>query len=80
MTTFPRAEVEAAFATFRKLGAEQEDWAAWADLFTDDAHYEEQFVPVVVSNVNKLDQKTKYPIGPEGRIKMHYAIVLSLSS
>lgn len=39
--TFDRAEIEAAFAEYRRLGAEEENWAGWADLFTDDAFYHE---------------------------------------
>ncbi len=35
----PRHEVEAAFAEFRRLGADGRDWPGWADLFTTDAHY-----------------------------------------
>lgn len=38
---YPRSEVEAAFAEFRRRGVENMDWAAWADMFTDDALYEE---------------------------------------
>ncbi len=40
-TIYPREEVEAAWREFQRLGAEEENWAAWADLFTDDALYEE---------------------------------------
>jgi len=36
-----RAEVEAAFKRYLKVGAEDHDWNAWADLFTDDALYVE---------------------------------------
>jgi ketosteroid isomerase-like protein len=39
--TFPRQEIEAAFAEFRKRGTVEHDWAGWADLFTDDATYVE---------------------------------------
>jgi len=39
MATPSRAEVEAAFQTYLKLGAETHDWNAWADLFTEDALY-----------------------------------------
>jgi hypothetical protein len=35
------AEVEEAFLQYWRLGAVGEDWEAWADLFTDDAHYVE---------------------------------------
>src|ERR1700730_13776492 len=38
---FPRQEVEAAFADFRRRGVQEHDWAGWADLFTDDATYVE---------------------------------------
>ena len=41
MTTYPREEIEAAFAEYRRLGVGEEDWSAWAKLFTDDALYEE---------------------------------------
>ena len=41
MTTYPREEIEAAFAEYRRLGVGEEDWPAWAKLFTDDALYEE---------------------------------------
>jgi hypothetical protein len=36
-----RAEVEAAFQTYLKLGAYERNWNAWADLFTEDALYVE---------------------------------------
>ncbi len=39
--THPRAEVEEAFAEFRRRGEQAMDWPAWADLFTDEALYEE---------------------------------------
>ena len=38
---YPREEVEAAWREFRRLGADEENWVEWADLFTDDALYEE---------------------------------------
>jgi len=41
MTPPSRQEVEAAFRTYLKLGAETHDWNAWADLFTEDALYVE---------------------------------------
>ncbi|CAM8636426.1 MAG: nuclear transport factor 2 family protein [Actinobacteria bacterium] len=41
MTTYPREEIEAAFAEFRRRGIETHDWAGWAQLFTEDALYEE---------------------------------------
>ena len=34
-----RTEVEAALRHYLKVGAEQHDWNAWADLFTEDALY-----------------------------------------
>lgn len=43
MSTFSRSEVEEAFAHFYELGCVIEDWAGWADLFTDDAVYTEHF-------------------------------------
>ncbi|MBX6389957.1 MAG: nuclear transport factor 2 family protein [Frankia sp.] len=41
MGSFPRAEVEAAWAEYRRLGAENRDWPAWARMFSDDAVYTE---------------------------------------
>ena len=41
MTMYPREEVEAAFAEFRRRGIETHDWSGWAELFTEDALYEE---------------------------------------
>ncbi len=41
MGKYPRAEVEAAWAEFKRRGVETEDWPAWARIFTDDARYEE---------------------------------------
>ena len=41
MTEFPRREVEEAWAEFQRRGVQTQDWAGWADLFTDDALYEE---------------------------------------
>jgi hypothetical protein len=41
MGTPSRAEVESAFRKYLKLGAEEHDWNAWADLFTEDARYVE---------------------------------------
>ena len=35
----PREEVEAAFAEFLRRGVGEEDWPAWADVFTDEASY-----------------------------------------
>ena len=44
MTDFPRAEIEEAFAEFRRRGIETHDWPGWAALFTQDALYEEHFL------------------------------------
>ena len=41
---FPREEVEAAFLEFRRRGEEQHDWESWADMFTEDALYEEHYL------------------------------------
>src|SRR3954452_16542718 len=41
MGNYERAEVEAAWAEFQKHGAQNEDWPAWAGMFTEDARYEE---------------------------------------
>jgi ketosteroid isomerase-like protein len=41
---FSREEIEEAFAEYRRKGAEQEDWAGWGALFTDDAVYQEHFL------------------------------------
>jgi ketosteroid isomerase-like protein len=41
---FSRDEIEEAFAEYRRKGADQEDWAGWADLFTEDAEYQEHFL------------------------------------
>ena len=43
-TVFPREEVEAAFQEFRRRGEEAHDWDAWADMFTEDALYEEHYL------------------------------------
>ena len=34
-----RAELEAAFDKYLRLGAFERNWNAWADLFTEDAYY-----------------------------------------
>lgn len=39
MGKFERAEIETAFAEYRRRAEEQEDWAHWAELFTEDATY-----------------------------------------
>jgi ketosteroid isomerase-like protein len=41
MATPSRAEVEAAFQQYLRLGAYERNWNAWADLFTEDALYVE---------------------------------------
>lgn len=41
MGKYELAEIEAAWAEFKKRGAQNEDWPAWAKMFTDDARYEE---------------------------------------
>ena len=41
MPQFTRDELEQAFRTYWQTGAVGEDWDAWADLFTEDAHYVE---------------------------------------
>jgi len=46
----------------------------------EDFPYERHFVQVLTSNVNKLERKMQYPMTPEGHIKMHYAIVVTLLS
>jgi ketosteroid isomerase-like protein len=50
MATFERAEIEAAFEEYRRRAEEHEDvdWAAWADLFTDDAVYVEHHLGTFV--------------------------------
>ena len=37
----PRDEIEAAWAEYQKRGVQEHDWPGWADMFTDDARYEE---------------------------------------
>lgn len=44
MAAFAREEIEAAFAEYRRRGVGEHDWPGWADLFTDDAHYEEHYL------------------------------------
>jgi ketosteroid isomerase-like protein len=41
MGRFSREEIEEAFAEFRRRGEGSHDWAGWADLFTEDALYQE---------------------------------------
>ncbi len=44
MGEFSDKEVAEAFAEYRKRGVGERDWAAWADLFTEDAQYVEHFL------------------------------------
>jgi len=46
MTDYPREEIEAAWAEYQKRGVGEHDWPGWADMFTDDARYEEHFLGV----------------------------------
>ena len=49
MTTFERAEVEAAFEEYRSRAERPDvDWAHWAELFTDDAVYVEHHLGTFV--------------------------------
>ncbi len=41
MTDYTRDEIEAAWAEYQKRGVQEHDWPGWADMFTDDARYEE---------------------------------------
>ena len=41
MSEYPHEEIEAAWAEYQKRGVQEHDWPAWADMFTDDARYEE---------------------------------------
>jgi hypothetical protein len=41
MGKFTREELEQAFQTYWRTGAVGEDWNAWCDLFTENAHYVE---------------------------------------
>jgi predicted SnoaL-like aldol condensation-catalyzing enzyme len=43
---YEREEIEAAWAEYRKRGVGEHDWPGWADMFTDDARYEEHFLGV----------------------------------
>lgn len=38
---YPREEIEAAWAEYKRRGVETHDWVAWAQMFTEDARYEE---------------------------------------
>ena len=39
-------EIEAAWAEYQRRGVGEHDWPGWADMFTDDARYEEHFLGV----------------------------------
>jgi len=41
MGRFDPGEIEAAFEEYRRRAEQEEDWAHWAELFTDDARYVE---------------------------------------
>ena len=41
MSDYTRDEIEAAWAEYQKRGVQEHDWPGWADMFTDDARYEE---------------------------------------
>ena len=41
MGEFTRDEIEAAWAEYQKRGVQEHDWPGWAEMFTDDARYEE---------------------------------------
>ncbi len=43
---YGREEIEAAWAEYQKRGVGEHDWPGWADMFTDDARYEEHFLGV----------------------------------
>jgi predicted SnoaL-like aldol condensation-catalyzing enzyme len=43
---YGREEIEAAWAEYQRRGVGKHDWPAWADMFTDDARYEEHFLGV----------------------------------
>jgi SnoaL-like protein len=40
---WPKAEIEAAFRTYFLTGPVHEDWARWAELFTEEATYSDHF-------------------------------------
>ncbi|HEY3669866.1 MAG TPA: nuclear transport factor 2 family protein [Acidimicrobiia bacterium] len=46
MAEYPREEIEAAWAEYQRRGVGEHDWPGWADMFTDDARYEEHFLGV----------------------------------
>lgn len=43
MSTYDRAEIEAAFKNYFLVGPVNEDWIGWSQLFTDDAVYFDHF-------------------------------------
>jgi hypothetical protein len=43
LPSYPKAEIEEAFQHWWKVGNANEDWWAWADLFTEDCTYIEHF-------------------------------------
>src|SRR5215218_11211802 len=43
---YGRDEIEAAWAEYQRRGVGEHDWPGWADMFTDDARYEEHFLGV----------------------------------
>ncbi len=45
-SSYGREEIEAAWAEYQKRGVGEHDWPGWADMFTDDARYEEHFLGV----------------------------------
>ncbi len=48
MSEYTTAEITEAWAEYQKRGAVEEDWPAWAEMFTDDARYEEHNLGVFV--------------------------------
>jgi predicted SnoaL-like aldol condensation-catalyzing enzyme len=46
MSQYSRDEIEAAWAEYQRRGVGEHDWPGWADMFTDDARYEEHFLGV----------------------------------
>ncbi len=41
MSEYPPEEIAAAWAEYQKRGVQEHDWPGWAEMFTDDARYEE---------------------------------------
>ncbi len=48
MPEYTSAEIAEAWAEYQRRGAVEEDWTAWAEMFTDDARYEEHNLGVFV--------------------------------